>query len=267
MRKLRLIPPVFLILGLIGAALRRVELRTVFEPVTGLARRGAPVSVALLLLSAGAFAVALALAVALSRRLEAPEGFKRAYYTGSYGAFAVKALLGFTLAVCAVLLAVTRAKFLELSGVARWIFLLFLVLAGLGMAAMAYHSYTLKETPLLQPGSLMPSVLYCYWMVSIYRVNAGNPVLLEYSYSCLAFAAAAVSAYYTAGYAFGRKNLIGAMSMSFAASYLLPIAAVSPAPLALRAAMLATAVYITVNTVQLLGSLKVKEAQGAKEEL
>lgn len=265
MQKIRFIPPVFLMFGLIGALLRRVELTTVFDPASGLAERGAPVSVALILMSVAVFAAALALAATASHGFEAPERFKKAFHIRGYLTFAVMVALGLSTVVCAVILAASRTEPLGLTGISRWVFLVFLALDGFGMTTMAYSAYTLRDTPLLQIGSLMPSIFYCYWMVSLYRVNAGNPVLLEYSYPCLAFAAAAVSAYYSAGYAYGRRSIAGTVCIGLSASYLLPIAAVSPAPMALRIPMLATAVCIALNTSHLLGSLRPAKRSTAEE--
>lgn len=265
MRKIRFVPLVFLLFGFIGAVLRRMELATVFDHTTGLAERGAPVSVALLVMTVVVFASALALAVIAARSFDAPDNYKRAFYTGGYLSFIVQALLGLSLLVCAALLAFSDVDILGLSGMARWVFVIFMALGGLGMAIMAYSSYTLRDTSFLQLGSLIPSVFFCYWMVALYRVNAGNPVLLEYSYPCLGFAAAAMSAYYAAGYAYGRRNVFGAVCVGLFAVYLLPVTAMSPMPLTMRLPILAAAGFITINTSHLFDSLKTTEKKPAKE--
>lgn len=258
MRKRCLVPTAVLTAGLIGAVLRRTELNTAFEK-NGLARPGAGITVALALLSAAVVAACAILAVILGRRFTTPEGYKRVFRTDSYLLFAVMVLLGSGVTLCAVGKALFGGELLGLTGVLRGVFLALLALSGLGMTVMAYSAYTQKDTPLLKAGSVLPSVFFCFWMVSIYRLNAGNPVILDYCYSALALGTAAISAYYAAGYAFGRKALTAAVLMSCSAIYLLTVAAADPAPTTLRVVLAAAAVFLTVNTTDLLAHLKPEE--------
>lgn len=257
MRKIRLVPAAVLLLGLLGAFVRRVELRTAFDEA-GLPRRGAAVSIALIMLTVLAVVIAVAVAVA-ARGYETGEGYRRAFPIRGYLTFAVMALIGIAVIVCAVLLIRADTELLGLTGMARWVFVGFLGLCGFGMTTMAYSAYTLRETSFLQLGSVMPALLYCYWMVACYRENAGNPVLLEYCYSCVAFAVGSLGFFYSAGFAFGRKSLTGTLAMNIVSIFLLPVAAADPAPLALKVPLILSAVYVTVNTVNLLSVLKVKE--------
>lgn len=260
MRKRSLVPAAVLAAGVIGAVLRRTELNTAFEG-NGLPIPWAGATVALALFSALAMALCVVLAVSLGKSFTTPQGYKRAFRTDSYLLFAVMALLGIAVTLCAALTALFGWDVLGLTGASRWIFLALFALAGLGMTVMAYSAYTQKDTRFLKGGSVMPAIFFCFWMVSLYRQNAGNPVILEYCYSALALGAAAVSGYYAAGYAFGRKALTATVLMSLAAIYFLAVAVADPAPLALKLVLAAAAVFLTVNTTGLLTQLKPTEKE------
>ncbi len=265
MRKRNLVPIAALAVGAIGAVLRRWELGTAFEE-NGLPIPWASATVTLALFTAMAIALCAVLAVLVGRSFVTPEGYKRVFRTDSYLLFAVMALLGLAVAVAAVLTALGTKDILGLTGALRWVFLALMALGGLGLTVMAYSAYTQKDTPLIKVGTLLPSVFFCLWMVALYRQNAGNPVLLDYCYSALALGAAAVSAYCAAGYAFGRRSLRGTVFMSLAAIYLLAVATADPAPLALKLALIAMAVFLTVNTTSLLSRLTPKDPPDPEEE-
>lgn len=258
MRKIRFLPPLALFLGAVGALLRRVELAEGFESASGLARPGCGARWALVALTAALFAVLVAAAVLAARRLQAADGFRKAFYTQGYPAFALMAVLGLAVTVCALIAMGSGISLMDLTGMARWVFLALLALAGLGMTVMAYSAYTQRDTSFLKIGSVMPALLYCYWLVALYRVNAGNPVLADYCYGALALACAAMGFFYAAGYAFERRNLRGSVITGPFSAFLLLVAAADPWPMPLRAALAATALYLTVSSMQFLASLKDK---------
>lgn len=266
MRKLSLLPLGVLLLGIVGAILRHVELNTVFDPDTGLAETGAGISVALIGLTAAVFVLAIAVTVLAVRKFEVREQFRKAFYTRGYADFAVMALLGLAVILGAVLTAFNGQPLMGLTGMAWWVFVAFLALGGYGMSSMAYSAYTQRDNSFLRMGSVMPAILYCYWMVALYRINAGNPVLLEYCYGTMAFAAAAMSSYYTAGYAYGRKNLVGSVIAGFAAIFLLTVTLADSYAFSLKLVIGATAVYITQNTIHLLSALTPRRTESAGEE-
>ena len=160
MRRIRFVPIAVLLLGFLGAFVRHVELKTAFD-LSGLPRRGAAASVALILLTVLAAAIALALCLA-ARRYEAEGIYKRAFPIEGYGLFAVKALAGIAVTVCAPLLFLRPGtELMGLEGGARWPFVILMALAGFGMTVMAYAAYTRKNTAYLRPGSVMPALLCC----------------------------------------------------------------------------------------------------------
>ena len=251
MRKLRIAPFAALAMGVVGYLLRRRELETAFEE-NGLPKPWFGVTVALALLTAAVVVAGIILGFAVSRRFDVRQDFRKAFRTGKYVTFAAMLASGVAVILCAAL-TVRQQTVLGLSGMARWVFLAFFAL---GMAVMSYSAYTQRDSSFLKLGSVMPSVFYCYWMVALYRINAGNPVLLDYCYTALSCGAASISAYYVAGFTFGRKNLLGTVAASLAAIYLLAVAVADPAPWTLRLAMGATCVFLTMNTAHLHSSLE-----------
>lgn len=262
MRKtIRLLPPLALVLGVAGAFLRHVELVDGFDPVTGLAAPGCTARWVLAAMTAAIFAVLAAVALLAGKRLRVVDSFRKAFYTRGYASFAVMASLGIIVTLCALIGMGTQSVPMALTGMSKWVFFALLALAGLGMTAMAYSAYTQRDTSFLRLGSVLPAVLYCYWLVALYRMNAGNPVLADYCYGALGFSAASMGFYYSAGYAFGRRSLRGNIFLGSGSVFLLTVAVADPWPSFLRAVLIATAVYLTVSNMQFLGSLREKEPE------
>ena len=265
MKKMRCLPLAALLLGAVGAFLRYTELRTGFDPVSGLASPGCAARWLLEALSAAVLAACVLLSVWTGRKLEAESSFKKAFYTKNYFQFAAMALLGLAVAVCG-LVSCTLQDLMGLTGMARWVFLGLLILSGLGMSVKAVNAYTQRDSSALRLGSVIPSAFYCYWLVALYRMNAGNPVLADFLYGCLAFAAASLGACYSAGYAFGRGTLRGTVLTGTLSVYLLAVTAADVWPLPLRIVIVATAVYTAVESTCFLSALKEKKTEDAGEE-
>ncbi len=255
MRKLSLLPLGALLLGAAGAVLRGLQLATVFDPSSGLLKRGSGVTTVLLILTVAVFALSLAVALLVSARLDVPRTFRRAFYTSSYLSFAMRALLGLGVTVTAIICGLGGTDLMALTGISRWVFVGFMALTGLAMVAMAYYSYTQRpEKPFLRLISVIPAIFYCYWMVALYRINAGNPVLLDYCYGCMAFAATAVCAYYAAGYTYSRSSVAGMVLVSLVAIFLMTVTLADSYPSGLKLTIAATAVYITDSASRFLSS-------------
>lgn len=256
MRKIRFLPSLAFALGIVGAFLRNGELVSGFDRSTGLAVPGCAPRWILVALTAVCFLLLAVVAWLAKERLRPEETFQKAFRAKGYLSFTALALLGLVIVLCAVFCLKDERAPMGLTGPARWAFLALLALSGLGMAVMALSAYTQKELSFLSLGSVMPAFLYCYWLVALYRANAGNPVLADYVYAALAFATASVSFFYFAGYNFGRPSLAGGVLMGPSCIYFLVVSQADTWPNSLRAALIATAVYQTVLQTQFLGSLK-----------
>ncbi len=267
MRKLSLLPFGALLLGAAGAVLRRLQLTTAFDPYSGLPKSDSGLSALLLALVIAALALFAAAAVFVSLKLDAPGSFRKSFYTGSYAAFALRAVLGLAVSVIAIVCVISGADLMALTGVSRWVFALLLFLSGVGMTSMAYYSYTQRrEKPFLKLFSVIPPLFYCYFMVALYRLNAGNPVLLDFCYGCMAFAAAALSFYYAAGYAYGRKNMAGTVFTSLASVFLMTLTLADSYTLPLKLVIAAGAVYLADSTARFLSATTPKPKREPEEK-
>jgi hypothetical protein len=220
----------------VGFFLRNSELATAFEPGSGLALDGVPVTSALIGVSAAVVALALVFASAVSRRLAPPDPALGAAGVSADGrepddllseaglspraarrgapapipmgplAFAVSAASG------AVWLfgAVTTFVSAQASGPARErlnaaLFALS-ALSAFTAAYLAFFAHKGREAPGGRFLSILPPLFFSFWMVLVYVDNAANPVVLQYGYRCLALAGAAMSFYYWSGYQFGKRE-------------------------------------------------------------
>ncbi|MBQ3404336.1 MAG: hypothetical protein IJG63_02835 [Oscillospiraceae bacterium] len=189
------IPGLFaLVAGIVGFFLRRVELNTVFDAQTGLAARGAPISIALMCLST----VVLIILLVLSRRI-------CACMTGAGedtgGVAACRTL-------CLIF-----AIGIALGGILYWVtgvyktslmlaFSLFALCSGIGMA---FYAISPDEGTNGNKGlvfGIIPPLFFSLWLIIVYITYAKNPVKQEYLYISLAIAASAMSYYYQGGYVF-----------------------------------------------------------------
>ena len=82
------------------------------------------------------------------------------------------------------------------------------------LALGAYRGRSGSETLVL---SVIPSLFYSFWLILLYKNNAANPVILSYAYACLAIVAAALSTYFSAGFAY-KKTATGKTLFSFLAT-------------------------------------------------
>ncbi len=229
MRKLWLAPCLAALMGLLGGFLRYLQLKNGFEDgfAQGLAKRGAPETLALALLSLGVALAALVFAVLVSRKLQAGEGFTKTFGLESLPALLASGVFAAAVLMGSAVFAMRRWGQLAPNvpgggwDIALLIFLVFLVGTGVSLLVMAISYFTRREGSGLLLASVVPAVFFCYWLVMLYRDNLGNPVMLDYCFGCLAFAFSALSFYYMAGFAFGRRKTGCAVFFQLAAIYFL----------------------------------------------
>ena len=208
MRKSAVIMPlVALLAGVLGMFVRRRELATVFDSATGLAESYAPSSVLLISLSAVIIMLSVVIAVVVSGRSKAERDYTRAFepdsflYVGASFVFGVGWL-------AAVVLQFIRLRSVGIMTIIDWFFMLLAAIAAVSVIILAIGAYTRRRGSGMIVFSIIPSLFFCYWLIILYKDNATNPVLLDYCYQSLAIAAAALSFYFAAGYAF-KKAAVG----------------------------------------------------------
>lgn len=254
MRKLSFLPPAVLALGVVGAIIRYVELKTGFEPVGGLPVRGDIMTLLLAVLSVAALMIAVAAALVVGRRHATPPSFGKAFRTHGYISFALSALCGAASLVGAGM-CLSTLDLLDLHGIPRYVFIGFAILSGVSIFVMATAAYTGKSGPLLLFTSLIPPIFFTYTLACLYRVNAGNPILLEYCFGCVAVGAAALALLYEAGCAYGRDTARGTVFAGLAAIFFLTVTLVDDYPVALRVIIAAADIFITQQTTRAISAL------------
>ena len=206
MRKNALIFPFSAIaLGIAGGFLRQRELATVFDPVTGLAQRGASVTIMLIALSVAAAVIYIAASYIIGRKYTAHKD-----YTLSFGSITVPTLSVLILAGL-LWLAASLKIFLGMNSgdivlIADLIFCGFSALSAISVIVLAVLAFKSSKGPGVLFFSVIPSLFLCLWLVLLYKQNATNPVRLDYCYQCLAIAAAVLSFYFSAGCYFGKAS-------------------------------------------------------------
>ena len=201
------------ILGAIGAVLRSRQLAGGFD-TGGLPVSGFGITTALTVLSILVIAAAIALGLTFGKKGYELD-FRHAFGYGIPG-LAVRALCGALAAFGTIGLIPTMSA--ELWQIA---FLALALLSGLGFIGLGAFTYLGRGDGLLMPASIIPAIFSAYWMALSYRDGAGDPVVLNYCFSCLAFAMAALHFSYCAGFAFGRPAPKAAFATGFAAVFFL----------------------------------------------
>ncbi len=186
-------------LGVVGAVLRKIELGTVFESATGLARRGEPITIALALFSiaSAAFFVVYSSRV---KRFKVSEGYLGAMTNDSMVLFALAAVSALGIAAGSVLYYFEGRALTDI----------ILTVLGLvaSMAALILSRVSSKSSE--SEGNAALSALFvlfiCLWLVLEYKARSADPELLDYVYDFLALCSSALAFYYKAGYAFLKPN-------------------------------------------------------------
>jgi len=186
-----------IVFGVIGYLLRLHEVATVFDPISGLAARGMPVSLALIGLSV--FVIACLFVMSLAMRRARDVSFAEAFGKRPFGQ-AMLIFLGLAVTAFSALefLAAQELEVLELirivTGLTAGFFGLFL------MAVLAA-----RGTAVIIP-AVLPVFWLCLWLVLSHIDQASDPVLLGYAYQLFALALLLLSFYFIAGYAFGQAR-------------------------------------------------------------
>lgn len=196
MRKKKLLTTeAVLFAGIIAAFLRFVEIRTIFEPATGLAVQNSLISILLAILTIAILIKAVWYSISLTANDCIEIKTERPFSISKVGV-AVISVLG---AIIALGSAVNYFLDIKESTLFRALFLILGVLSGISMIVMSNGKVAKTGT-----WACIPTLFMCYWLVLTYKENNTNPVLLEYCYRCLAAAAATSSFYYAAGHYYGK---------------------------------------------------------------
>lgn len=206
MRKCAVIlPAIALAAGIAGLFLRHKELEIVFDSTTGLMEPGAPVTMALLGLSAVIILMSIIFAAIVTRGYDAKMEYVRAFSQSSLIYLAVTFLLALVMLFADAMCFTALMKRGSPQAV-EVVFIIFAALTAISFVVMARGAYKGRSGPEMMLFGVIPSVFLCLWMVIMYMEKASDPVVLGYGYQCIAIAAAALSFYYGAGFVFKKTN-------------------------------------------------------------
>ena len=231
------------IFGIGGALLRAQELETVFDPVSGLAAQGAPISFALIGISVLTVGTLFALSFGVQR-------MRVGSFADAFGrSTAARVLL--------VLAGLTATGFSALEilsptemGALETVRVLVAMVSGvIGLVLMAALGTKGNRAAI---AAVVPVFWLCLWLVSAHVGDqAANPVLLSYVYQLFALAALLLSFYYIAGYAFLQERPGRLMFSSSTAVYFTLVTLPDNWSTPQRAVLLALAITVLVYQLAL----------------
>lgn len=250
------------VLGVVGFFLRRTELDTVFDPVTGLAS-SKPITFILIALSFIAALVFFLFAIGL-RRFACPAGYEKAFRTNSPVVMVISFILAILMMIAAYKYYV-YAKTLE-NSIADSILALFAALAGLSYLTLSINAWRRKggfELPLC---CFIFVIFICYWLILTYKTNAADPVILDYAYDALALCSSALAGYYITGFCYGRGSPVKTLLFSSLSAYLCFVALAGPLMLPLIIFYVFVLSVFLINSITLIYNLKnLQESDGTND--
>jgi hypothetical protein len=207
-----------LMAGATGFYLRLTEVWNVFDENTGLPKRGASITYALMAVSALFLIIALIFSMRAAAKHRSPNGFENAFGTDPLIYPIAFSLIG------TVWLGATVKYYIDLK--VTWpipaIDLVFLIMSAISAISLAFFAIEMYQDPRGKSKfalSITPSFFMCFWLVIIYRQNASNPILLSYCYQCLAVITSALGFYFTSGFVYNKPAPGKAIFSYFAAVY------------------------------------------------
>ena len=256
MRKTAIIvPAVSLIAGIAGFLLRRTELSTVFDSRTGLAIPNAPITLTLIGVSIAAAALCLLLSFLAARGKKASNVYEEAF-AAPPAYFVVSFILGVIMILGAVIyffsLLSGKPSFLD------FILFLFAACSGASLIVLARGVYREHGGGEMCLFSVVPSLFLCIWLILTYKNNASDPVILHYSYECLAIAAGALSFYYAAGYAFRKSKPVRTILCYLLTIFFTLVAIADPLSPGLTVIFAVIAANSLLNSIVFIGNLAVR---------
>lgn len=193
-------PGLAVVLGGLGALVRRWQMSSAFEETLGLSQPGAPASLALIACFILVAAVFLLLARNTSCRMKKERRMSRWDYVfaaegdGVYLTLMVLAGLLTVLAVpflfreAAQLIALRRATGEGDNGMLQLVLALAAIPAALSLVISARNACRMKGRGKENCVLLLPVVLGCIWLLEAYRANAADPTIWHYAPLLLAIA-------------------------------------------------------------------------------
>ncbi|MGX8699252.1 MAG: hypothetical protein ACSW8F_04895 [bacterium] len=273
MKNRKWLAPAFLLAGLAGAALKRVELGSVLDE-SGYAVAGAPLTAVCAAVALGGIVCAYLLALALlpservpKAELKALEAKARAEkrpeeelldplpavsYAGAMPGGTMRLALSLVSAALVLAGGVMMPVFSALSG---WFDLLLRALSvacGLSLAALGFASFGGEDGALVRPASLAAAVFPVLWMAELYRSYGAGYSLTAWAVELAGVGFAALALAAQAGFAFRSASPRFALRTSLAAIFLLAMAQGQALSLPARFLLAGLCLHLTITTYSAL---------------
>jgi hypothetical protein len=258
------IPFLTVVAGICGFWLRMIELATVFNPYTGFPERDAPITLALIGLSALIIVIAIIFAIRITVKYTVGSDFDNAFGTDSFMYPVIYTAVG------TVWIAATAIYFLGHYAMGTDEILVRLFAGASSLAALfiiifAIEVYKNPRRKFISIFSVLPTMFMCVWLVLIYRENASNPVLLSYAYKILGIAFAATGCYFSSSFAIGKPVIGKAIVAYIAATYFLFVTIADDYPMSMKMILSAIAFMSLFNLGSLLRNLQKKSRNRKKK--
>ena len=254
MKKCAVIMPMFIIfVGLNGFYLRHLELANVFDNV-GLNQVGAPVSIALILLSAVTLVILFAFSLHARNLHKAPDDFTNAFGTASV-------IYPLSLSLAAIVwIGATIMHFISTNPHAiqlnaDLIFVILSVLAAVSIMIFSVEVYKDPRRRIVKSWIIAPILFSTFWLGLMYRDNVANPILLSYAYYALALIFSVLSFYYLSGFIFHKPSVGKMIFVSSSSIYFCFVTLADSHTLWIRLILIAIIAYNLVHISMLIKCL------------
>ena len=219
MRRASVFMPFFaLLVGVFGFYLRLMELRNIFDSITGLPERNAVITNSLILLTAIFLIIVFIFVLNVINKFTSQRGFEKAFGTEPLAYPTIFFLIGI------IWLGATVKHFIDVNEtgdfpISEFIFSILSVFSAISVSFFAIDLYQDPRRTSKLALSIVPTIFMCFWLIIFYRENASNPILLRYCYECLAIVTSALAFYFTSGFVYNRPAPGKTIFMFMAAIY------------------------------------------------
>lgn len=244
------------VIAALGFLLRWLQNMNIIDPVTGLAVRGAPISVLMVALIVIVAGVLIGYTVYLRRydvSVVAEEALRG--HTFLFTVFGV---------LIALLLAVSGVMQLLDAGNMLWPTVHYL--CGLGTLGAAIGVLLLvtgvsdpEKAGARRMGSAILVLFGCLWLIAIYKDAAADPVIWHFAIEVLAVCAALIAFYYLAGYQFGEPKPMVTVFFCYFGAFLCIVSAIDEHTLAESVSYAAVALLLLMWGFVLVENFKKSE--------
>lgn len=204
-------------LGAVGAALHSIQINTALDASSGLAIRFAPISICMTAVAVLALVIIFVLTFLVKGRDVEPV-YHIAYAAKTPFALILSAILGAGM-IFGAYLCIRFGVGIRSTETLVLVLSIFAALAGVAYFVMCLMAYLRKSGSETMLCSFIIVLFLCLWLIVYYQEKAADTAMISYVYDFLAICAAAVSSYYSAGYAFGRSRPRSTLFFSMATAF------------------------------------------------